>query len=170
VSCYHPARYLGGEDPRCHAALVAVLRQLAAQGVKRVHIASHSMVRPPPLPLCLSPSPAAGWRDPAGRLGVSTPGGLQLLPSCADARRPPRAAQGARVVLGAVPVLEGEVARRAALPEIASVTLLNPDFELNTFVMDVGPRLRRLTKLVTIYGDPADQVRGGRRARRGARG
>jgi len=47
VTFYHPARYLGAEDPRCHAALVAVLRQLATQGVERVHIACHSMVSDP---------------------------------------------------------------------------------------------------------------------------
>jgi hypothetical protein len=61
-------------------------------------------------------------------------------------------------VLGAVPLLEAELHSGDPLPAIASVTLLNPDYELATFVGDTGPRLRRLSPIVTIYGDPADQA------------
>jgi hypothetical protein len=61
-------------------------------------------------------------------------------------------------VLGAVPLLEAQLAAGEALPELASATLLNPDYELATFVNDTGPRLRRLFPIVSIYGDPADQA------------
>lgn len=53
------------------------------------------------------------------------------------------------MVLGAVPLIQEAQQHAAAgagpsLPALASVTLLNADYELATFLSDTGPRLRSM--------------------------
>lgn len=66
---------------------------------------------------------------------------------------------GARVLGGALPLIEAWVKEKNGVPfTIKSVTLLNPDFSLKKFAEDTGPRLRRLCPLVTVYGDRNDRA------------
>ncbi|CAD7695817.1 unnamed protein product [Ostreobium quekettii] len=70
---------------------------------------------------------------------------------------------GLRVVTYALSTLEEIIPSPVGLSppgtlplKIATITLMNPDFELEDFRLEIGHRLRALCPVVTIYGDKTD--------------
>mmetsp|Transcript_25480 Transcript_25480/g.71262 ORF Transcript_25480/g.71262 Transcript_25480/m.71262 type:complete len:747 (+) Transcript_25480:361-2601(+) len=157
------------ESEETAQGLVDVITGLDAAGFKRVHILTHSMgVRVllaaiPKLRQMMAHSVPA-WEDsspdeaPAAAMGPSSPF-AKLAARRGDERRgrggsPPLVHGGGPSAGGT-----GEERERRRMENgltISTVTMINPETGLSSFLRDSLPPMRSLCPLITIYGDAKD--------------
>uniref|UniRef100_A0A0G4H1T9 Transmembrane protein n=1 Tax=Chromera velia CCMP2878 TaxID=1169474 RepID=A0A0G4H1T9_9ALVE len=136
-------------DPQCRHAFASFLGALRDAGVREVHVMAHSMGARVWSEGCREAAARGLW-DP---LLMDELEGDEL--SEEEGGRPPSMASGRRATGGSDKERDREGAARISL---VSVTYLNPDLELSTFLKADFPLLETLTPLVSVFADNRDQA------------